>query len=325
MACAPSHASSQNGQPRCTVSIPRRCHPQPGSLHVRLSLSLLSTAHAACPSSFSSYDCTDKLSNALCSLSSTTYSCSAALTASTNDTQLYATADTGDATYNVYGVDSASEGFCCSVATSSVTYLIITGGAGNDNIDENNGVQADYLCGIGGGQGLTVTLYGAAGDDLIGGSGAASCATIWETLYGSPGGDIVHGHGRTVTIYGEGDSDWVLDSGDSTDSTTMSGVLHGGDGGDILESSNALGTVMHGGTGDDHFYGYDGPDEMHGGAGDDQMSGGEGDDTMWGDADRDIVAGNGDAGTDTCDLGTNLAAFPSCYTLTWLSYECGSW
>lgn len=167
---------------------------------------------------------------------------------------------------------------------------------------------------------------------------ANGCGTIWETLYGGPGGDVIQGHGRTVTVYGEGDSDWVIDSGDSTDSATMSAVLYGGDDYDELESSNGLGTVMYGGDdmmwGDadrDTVAGNDGTDALYGGSGEDTMCAGDGTDSMWGGNDDDVLQGDisdssyGEGGTDTCDLHTTVAMSPSCNTLTWLSYQCGSW
>lgn len=265
-----------------------------------LLLSLLSFARAACPSAYNSYDCTDNHAATLCSLSSTTYSCSAALGSSTNATLLYATVDMGDGTYNVYGTDSDSAGFCCSVASTSVTYLVITGGAGDDAVLEGYGT--DVLCGIGGGQGLSVTVYGAAGADTVVGSAVEGCSTLWETFYGGPGDDILEGEGRTVTLYGEANNDWVIDAGNTAASTTLSATLIGGDDADVLESANYLGSVMLGGDGNDTFYGYSGPDEMHGGTGSDGMSGGSGDDSMWGDAGYDVVAG--DAGTDSLYGGT---------------------
>jgi len=207
---------------------------------------------------------------------------------------VHASWDSGDSTYNVYGTDSESATFCCSVAATSVTFLIVNGGAGPDTM--NASYTTHTLCGIGGGQGLTATFSGGPGVDSIIGSPAIGCTTLWETIYGGSGVDGLAAYGRTVTIYGEDGDDALFDWGDSTDTDTLNATLHGGPGGDGLYSENDLGTVMYGGDDDDTLWGWDGPDEMHGGNGADGMSGGEGGDQMWGDAGDDIVAGDG--GTD---------------------------
>ena len=268
-------------------------------IFLSFSLSLLNAADAACPSAYSANDCLDAGAHPYCSLSSTTFSCSPSLGTSTVDTSEYATSKASDSTYNVYGTDSDGAKFCCSVAASSVTYLVVTAGNGDDILAESYG-GTESLCGISGGQGLTVTVYGGTGEDLISGTPATGCTTIWETFYGQAGGDTIEGFGRTVTIYGEANGawgDWLIDAGDASDSATFAAALYGGDGADMLESDNDLGTFMAGGDGADLFFGGSGPDEMHGAAGADEMSGGPGNDSMYGEAGNDIIAG--EAGTDT--------------------------
>lgn len=269
-------------------------HVPPPRLVVFLASLLIAThgaeAVAACPSPYSGSDCVDAHAHSYCTLSSGEYTCSAVIASQTTSSILSVTSDSGDSTYAVYGTDTESADFCCSVAASSVTDITIHGGGGDDIINDYS------LCGIGGGaEGLSVRVYAAGGADIIGGT-QTTCTDVTERFHGGPGDDLIGGEGRTAEIYGDEGADYLLDLGDTVYTATLQCTIYGGADEDWLESYSHLGTVMLGGDHQDWMEGGPGPDDMHGGNGDDHMSGWDGDDAMFGDAGEDIVAG--DDGTD---------------------------
>ncbi len=117
--------------------------------------------------------------------------------------------------------------------------------------------------------GLTPTLVGNRGDNLIIGSGAA------DVIYGHTGDDLIRGFGGGDTLCGaEGDDE-----------------LRGGPGNDNLRGSTGE-DVLKGQAGDDELRGQNDADRLNGGAGFDLLIGGGADDILFGGDDDDELQGN---------------------------------
>ncbi|WP_374376162.1 Hint domain-containing protein, partial [Tabrizicola sp.] len=184
-----------------------------------------------------------------------------------------------DVLYGGGDFDYVSYSGVAAAVTVNLTNGVASGGDGNQDIYEIEGV-------IGGSGADNITgsadanvLDGAAGADLI--SGAAGN----DTLYGAAGND---------TIYGGADADLVY-GGDDQDR------LYGNDGLDTLYGGLANDT-LDGGVGDDLLYGDDGSDSLSGGVGADTLYGGEGADTLNGGVDNDMLFGGN--GADRLDGGS---------------------
>jgi Tol biopolymer transport system component len=139
--------------------------------------------------------------------------------------------------------------------------------------------------------GLTVTILGTAGADVLTGTGGN------DVIHGLGGNDTIHSRGGDDVICGGRGHDVLFGDGGADRLFGDSGndVLYGGTGNDLL----------NGGPGDDELYGEDGHDTLLGSLGRDRLLGGAGDDTLSGGSDDDILSGNN--GTDTCDGGSHGA------------------
>lgn len=188
----------------------------------------------------------------------------------------------------------------------------VAGSSSNDSIIIGNG----YLFGV--------TMYGAAGDDVLVGGGVA------DTLFGGAGADTLNGGAGIDTVsYDEfltesaavtvnlltgtgsggdaqGDTCVNIENVTGTDhGDTLVGnaganrliglggndVMEGGDGADTLRG-DSLNDVFLGATGgDDNLSGGAGNDFLDGGANNDILDGGTGNDTLEGDRENDILSG----------------------------------
>ena len=143
-------------------------------------------------------------------------------------------------------------------------YLIIDGGAGNDEIypDEDVENHEEDVS-------RDLHIFGGSGDD-----------TVWgmygnNILYGGAGNDTIYGGvGNDVLVGGSGDD--YLEGDDGND------ILLGGDGNDEIE----------GGEGNDLIDGSTGDDTIQGGNGDDIIDGGAGSDKIYGDRKTFQASGN---------------------------------
>jgi len=139
------------------------------------------------------------------------------------------------------------------------------------------------------GTGITFTMTGGAGNDLLTGG------FLSDVIGGGPGLDLVEGGLPSCESFDSGD---VLYGGEGTDTILGQGgndVIHGGHDPDAIE----------GGIGNDFIRGGTGGDAITGGDGSDVLRGGFGDDTLHGtDGSPGNDSLNGKGGTDTCDADT---------------------
>ncbi len=217
---------------------------------------------------------------------------------------------------------------------------IVYGGDGNDWIDARYNEEGErrYFTYSG-----SLTAYGDAGDDLIGGK------TGNDVLNGGTGDDVLHGWAGDDRIYGgigndqirSGDGVDIANGGDGNDWIdaryneegqdryfTYSGSLtaHGGNGDDLIGGKKGDDT-LDGGPGDDLLHGWGGNDRLSGGIGDDILYGGDGNDTLIGGEGFDKLYGrDGDdkyhvtdlsdyiwdaSGIDTAIISVSFAKIPS--------------
>jgi Ca2+-binding RTX toxin-like protein len=159
-------------------------------------------------------------------------------------------------------------------------------------IDARRGNDLIDLSGLTDVEGLSITVYGGAGDDTIVGSLAG------EKIFAGDGNDIVAaGNGRD-TVYGEvGD--------DSIRGNAHNDLLDGGDGADTLRGDDGNDNLS-GGANSDRLRGSVGNDTLHGNGGRDYLAGEVGDDALYGDYGNDVCAGGEGvdylAGGDEIDL-----------------------
>jgi len=149
--------------------------------------------------------------------------------------------------------------------------------------------------------GLTVTIAGTAGNDVI--SGTTGDDVIWadagnDTVYGNAGNDTICLGPGNDTGYG-GDGNDVIRGGSGSDR------IFGGSGADVIKGKSGDDT-LRGQGGDDTLKGQGGDDILMGAKGDDTVKGGKGDDTLYGGAGHDVLYGGdhdddlyGGSGTDT--------------------------
>ena len=148
-------------------------------------------------------------------------------------------------------------------------------------IDARRGDDLIDLSGIQDVGGLSITIYGGAGDDTITGS------LFGDRIMAGDGNDVVNGGNGRDTVYGEGGDDSVR--------------------------GNAHGDLLDGGDGADTLRGDDGADNIGGGANSDRLRGSAGDDTLKGGGSRDFLAGEigddalyGESGDDFCSGGEGV-------------------
>jgi Ca2+-binding RTX toxin-like protein len=197
------------------------------------------------------------------------------------------------------GDDSLSFG---SLAGTSVTQVLFSGGAGDDKLNADTTttpISAD------GGDGNDAIFTGSGDDSISGGDGL-------DRLFGGGGNDTIiddigasselNGGAGNDTIYGGAGNDYIT-GGDGND--TISGgtdgqdSLFGGAGNDYIVAAdadnNGIGSVLDGGAGSNQLYSLVG-------SGKDYAVGGEGADTIVTGGGSDIIFGND--GNDTILAGT---------------------
>ena len=197
-----------------------------------------------------------------------------------------------------------------SVATSSVTSIVVRGGNLQNVIDLSAVSLATYpnLTGIDvdaghgadtvlGSLDLDETLRGNHGDDLI------TCQDGDSTAIGGDGNDTIDGGAGNDNLQADDGNDSVLggDGDDTIDGHDGDDVIDAGLGNDAVTAGDGEDAVS-GGEGNDTINGMMGEDTLTGGLGDDSMLGGQGDDLLTADEGDDTLIGN--AGLDTLDGGT---------------------
>lgn len=159
-----------------------------------------------------------------------------------------------------------------TLATSSVTKILITGGD-DANLIDLSGVTASAFSNAA----LSIEVHAGNGDDTVLGS-----ADLADNLDGGDGDDSINGNGGNDTILG----------GDGND------VISGNGGDDSIDAGDGQDTV-NGNGGNDTILAGDGEDSVDGNAGNDSLSGDDGADTLLGNDGDDTL--NGMAGTDSLD------------------------
>jgi hypothetical protein len=166
---------------------------------------------------------------------------------------------------------------------STVTGVVMSGGAMNDDLEVMN---PDFFD-------IPVTLNGGAGDDTLGGGNGN------DVLCGDAGCDILFAGGGNDRVSGGDDNDYMdgSDGNDTLDGGNGDDVMGGGNGDDVM-TGGAGNDVLFGEAGNDSLSGGDGDDAIDGGDGADTLSGGLGDDTMDGGVGADTYA----FGDDACEM-----------------------
>lgn len=172
-------------------------------------------------------------------------------------------------------------------------YLIIDGGAGND--DFWNMEEVDFTQGL--------HIFGGAGDDYV---DEFSGNNI---IYGGAGNDAIKlGNGNNIINGGAGDDDIYRDT--RNNSGNGNNLIIGGSGKDWIRCGNGH-NIIFGGNGDDDIHCGDGNNYIDGGAGNDDILSGTGDDIILGGSGDDeirVKGGNnlllGEDGADHISGGT---------------------
>jgi hypothetical protein len=147
------------------------------------------------------------------------------------------------------------------------------------------------------------TINGTLGADLLTSTSAAGGSSIW----GGGGADTIYGGTVTNVLRGEDGNDVIYAQHGFNDVNGNAGAdtIFGGDGNDWLvggrdndEIHGGSGVqILYGNLGDDILIGGTGAETIRGGQGDDVMTGGAGNDWMSGDLGNDTITGG--AGADT--------------------------
>ena len=205
-------------------------------------------------------------------------------------------------------VDGAGGNDTIDATGQTGNVVLLTGGAGNDDLTAAGFSQTTLQGGIG-----NDTLNGgAASDILFGGAGA-------DTMFGGAGNDLFFVDDSGDSIDGGSGTDRVRIDNLAGINLTVGGWtgvnrIDGNSGNDTINATgNSTGLIMFGrvgndsltgGTGSDFLFGEAGSDTLTGGAGIDVLHGGSGADTMFGGADDDTFFID-DAG-DMADGGSGL-------------------
>lgn len=257
------------------------------AFHATLLGSMLLTtpiARAACPdlsgSGGTDYDAEDCSINstAVCSLSGSTWTCDVSADTASASVTAVTDFDSDNSTIEAWG-DFDGEHFCCTVATSSVTDLVVEGSQYADALAFTYS-SLTYNLKNGPLTALTGTINGNGGNDTIVGSNWGG-ADYLDDLHGGAGADTIHSHGGADELYGDAGNDTML----------------GGSGDDYMDGGDNEDTML-GQAGDDEMHGGDGVDGMSGGTENDNMEGGLGGDHICGDDGNDSV-NDGDLATET--------------------------
>ena len=127
-----------------------------------------------------------------------------------------------------------------------------------------------------------------------------------QTFKGSGAADVICINANNVTVEALGGNDMVIDNGDNN-------IINLGDGSDEYDGTNADGSTVDGGAGNDELTGTPGDDDLSGGLGDDTLIGGAGNDTLIGGGGADALFGNagadnlsGETGNDSADGGDGV-------------------
>jgi Ca2+-binding RTX toxin-like protein len=189
--------------------------------------------------------------------------------------------------------------------TYTYANIALEGGDGNDTVD--GGANNDNISG------------GHGDDSLIGGSGDDYLvdAAGNDTMLGGDGADTLNDNGDGGVMFGEaGNDELTLDLDTFYGGKAVASLLDGGADDDLLKVlTNASGSVLHGGTGNDTIYAYSSGLNrvvVDGGAGNDNITnsgisnsawtivGGEGDDRIEMGGDFHLI--DAGAGNDTIDF-----------------------
>jgi Ca2+-binding RTX toxin-like protein len=174
-----------------------------------------------------------------------------------------------------YDVNGLRDGL---VRDQLLSIEVVLGGSGRDVLQFNS-TPAD-------GATVAVSLFGAAGDDILIGNVFA------DSLDGGDGGDVLRGFSSSDTLSGGAGNDTLL--GDESGDIYGSDSLNGGDGNDVINGdagSIAFGVAdtLLGEAGNDTLGGKGGDDVLVGGGDDDNLAGGRGGDSLVGGDGNDIA------------------------------------
>ena len=124
--------------------------------------------------------------------------------------------------------------------------VTISGGAGNDSIDNPDGKN--------------VKIYGGTGNDSIYSHGSDS------TISGGKGDDNIQNSsdGKNVKIYGDAGNDIIYNMGDNA-------IISGGAGNDLISNGYLLTATIYGGAGNDDILSYGSYSTISGGKGNDTI------------------------------------------------------
>jgi len=166
---------------------------------------------------------------------------------------------------------------------------VVTGTAGNDDIDDVDGAQA---------------IYGLGGDDLLSGRTIQGNQLYSVQIFGGDGNDALYLDDETVgefyLVPGLTESQRIANFNLTYPNTVVrsgltGGRLYGEAGNDVLHGS-LRDDILDGGTGHDFIHAYYGDDTVLGGLGNDIINGHEGHDDIQGDDGDDRIGGG--AGSD---------------------------
>ena len=186
-----------------------------------------------------------------------------------------------------------------SVAASSVTKILVTGGD-DANLIDLSGVSGSVF----NNPTLKIIVHAGNGDDTLLGSN-----DLPDSLDGGDGNDSIVGNGGNDTLLGGNGADSITGGigDDSIDAGDGQDTVDGNDGNDTILAGNGQDSVngsngndsISGDDGADTLLGGDGNDTLNGMAGTDSIDGQNGDDSLLGGTGNDTLIGN--VGNDTLD------------------------
>lgn len=256
--------------------------------------SLAPEASATCPTSPYNYD--SAACGGRCTVAAGTLTCSVAGASQPSEVVVVSDYLT-DSNYEAWGYyESSTTGlFCCSIAASGISTVVISGSDAADSLRFEWSAHTYNLTAPSNSQVLG-RINGNDGADVL--RGADASAGYSEELNGGGHPDTIHAGGGDDTVTGG--------TGDDT--------LNGGYGSDVMEGNDGD-DIMTGGPGDDIMDGNDGNDLMNGNAGDDDMNGGNHRDLLCGGNDPGDVLDDGDSSSTWVDrlYGANVGANLWCH------------